>query len=76
MKELRHGGFSLSLFHLLCEAPKPNTCRAKIFGVAHCEREQDKGRENELVSTITSVPSVWAVLFICERHPFINVFIS
>lgn len=40
--------FSLFLLHLLCEASKPNTCRAKIFGIANCEREGGvKGREKE-----------------------------
>lgn len=38
----RTHAISLFLFHLLCEAAKPNACGAKIFGVANCETEDKK----------------------------------
>lgn len=33
---------SLFLFHLLCKAAKPDACRAKIFGIANCEPEDER----------------------------------
>lgn len=69
----------------MCKAPKPNTCRAKVFGIAHCKWERRGQGENGPVSTIISVPCIWAQLFYLGQASLfflfsgillINVFIS